>query len=542
MNGKMRTLLIALLCLLMAMPAYAAPQILMESESGAGPMWAGQSNLMYWNNDKGAALCSADGTALTGEMYDDFSYKNGYILANNVTGDALSNQGAFDGNGQIVVPFEYGIVAIKGSEWAIGYKVKKATTGEYDFGKYDAVNRESLNLVFYQADVYHLPEGTKMGEFARENFRDAQNVNHCLNIDNPATGEITTYDAGFNALGVVNSLYGDAFAPADYTTYYENGVYGVMDAAGNVVMQPTYQTVYTPSNGYARVNNGEKCGLINMKGELVVPVAYDSVEISIYGPDDGAGSTTIYGAMGYYMVVKDGKVGFVNEAGEETCPFSYAKEIVQNFAGASLHFTDLESNLRILAADGVETVLEGYSDISPLNHCSGMYYQVRDEAGYLGVIDWHGQVVLPCQYISLGVSGNGQYLIASNAGWNGFQMYKLSYPYVSVEAAEQPATETAEQPAAETAEQPAAEAAEQPATDNSAAASLLNSAITLLNTDAAANRDAVISLLENAAVMLADRSDISGLVSSAITLIDMDATANAAAATALLDNAMTMIK
>ena len=74
MNGKMRTLLIALLCLLMAMPAYAAPQILMESESGAGPMWAGQSNLMYWNNDKGAALCSADGTALTGEMYDDFSY------------------------------------------------------------------------------------------------------------------------------------------------------------------------------------------------------------------------------------------------------------------------------------------------------------------------------------------------------------------------------------------------------------------------------------------------------------------------------------
>lgn len=587
MKNKLRVVLAALLCLMLAVPAYAAAPILVRNGLTDGN-WIDGTNLLRISGKEGYGMSTIEGSALTGTLYTSFYYTNGYITANQSSLDDLNNDGAFDINGKIVVPFSYGEVKVLSSDWAIGVVLQECSADNYDYSSWGSSDK------FYQiqrVDVYHLPEGNKVAELARENYVDCYAVNHCINIQDRTTSVITTYDASFNALGTVSSVYGDDYAPADYETFRDNGQYGIMDAAGNVIMPASYATVYSYRYGYAEVSNGSLEGLVDLNGQLIVPVEYEAVKTTSYlamDPENKASSTG-YNAMGYFTVVKDGKVGFVNDSGEITYAPTYSKDIVECY-GASMGLTDLEGNFRLIAADGVETTITGYDKVSALYYASGIYFCVTDADGNKGLIDWHGNEVLPCEYVSMKASGDGQYLLVSK-DYSNYDLYQLSYDGIGAAAA--PATETAvEEPAVEetaaeetvaeetTAEAPAAEesssdtkssladkaagklngaaatesepAAEESteaadttetaAADYSAATALLNSAITLLNSDAAANKDAVVSLLNNATAALAGRDDVTILISSAITLLESDAAANGTSAAALLSNALILLQ
>ena len=64
-------------------------------------------------------------------------------------------------------------------------------------------------------------------------------------------------------LGTVKYSFDSDYATPDYTTYRENGRYGIKDAAGNIVMEPSYSSIDAFYGDYATVYNGEKYGLIN---------------------------------------------------------------------------------------------------------------------------------------------------------------------------------------------------------------------------------------------------------------------------------------
>lgn len=535
MKKTLRTLVIALLCLMLAIPASAAP-VLVQDNLDDDLRWVYGATLLRAAGKDGYSMNTVDGTALTGALYTNFTYDKGIITAAQYDVDELNYNGAFDETGKIIIPFEYGVIEVESSDWALAIVLETATADQYDYASW---SDDDAFYAIQRVDVYHLPEGNKVAELPRANFHEAQVVNHCINIQDRTTGAITTYDASFAALGTVENTYDDDYAPADLTTFRENGQYGIQDASGNVIMEPSFSSVYLNGNEYAVVSTGDFEGLVSLTtGEVVVPAEYDSVK-RMYNLPNGPEGAAGYEALGYFAVIKDGKLGFVTEGGKVTCEPKYSKDVAE-LNGASATLTDLEGNLRMISADGVESVIEGFERVYALEYGSGVYYKVSDADGNYGVIDWHGEEVLPCQYESVALSADGQYLLV-NVDYEKCQIYQMSYPTAG---AATPAAEADEAPAeaeVET-EAPADETAES-AADYTAVTGLINSAVTLLNTDAAANGAAAVSLLQSAVSTLGgDKADVVGLLNSAITLLSTDAATNGAAAVSLLQSAAGMLQ
>ena len=559
MKHKVQVWLTLLLCLLMAIPAYADAPVLVADNLTEHLSWVDGTSLLRVPGSDGYSMNTLDGTALTEPLYSNFFNLNGYIEAAKVDIDSYNCWGAFDTSGNVLIPFAYGDINVLSRDWALGIVLEDATADSYDYSSWTDSDK-FYNIA--RVDVYHMPEGNKVAELPRANYLDSYAVYDCLNIQNRADNVITTYDANFNVLGTVEHLYDSTFATPDYTTFRENGQYGIKDAAGNVIMAPSFYSVYDFRYGYAEVSDGESSGLVDTNGQVAVPVEYSDILISYYAPWSEAGETSAYNCCGYFGVVNaEEKVGYVNAAGEVTCEPKYSRDIV-TYNGASLTLVDLEGNTRLLAADGVETTLNGYSDVYVLHYSNGMYYRVTDaNTSLYGVIDWHGEVVLPCEYTSVTLSGDGQYLLACK-DWENYSIYQVSYPG-QASAAEPPVAESATEPEASGADVKAAltdkvkdiagaqdaeetteaEAGAPAASDAGDVVSVINSAITLLNTDAASNSAAAISLLQNARSMLKeDRPDLTPTLNAAITLLNEDAAANRAGVVTLLNSVLLMLK
>ena len=77
----------------------------------------------------------------------------------------------------------------------------------------------------------------------------------------------------------------------------QNGKQGFVDTAGNVVIEPKFNLVYSFVHAYAYAKNNDGEWFINKKGEIC---------FERLGQYDG----------GFAAVMKDGKWGFINENGE----------------------------------------------------------------------------------------------------------------------------------------------------------------------------------------------------------------------------------
>ena len=103
-----------------------------------------------------------------------------------------------------------------------------------------------------------------------------------------------------------------------------------------------------------------------------------------------------------------------------------SKDLVE-VNGASATYTDLEGKKHILAADGVDTVLdEAHQEIRPLYHGSGLLYEFQDADYKKGLIDWHGNELLPIGQYDLELSGDGRYLI-DNTDYDAGILYEVDY-------------------------------------------------------------------------------------------------------------------
>lgn len=556
MKKMIRILTVALLCLMIALPASAAAPVLYRDGLPYTRFISG-TNLLRVDGNEGEALSDIDGNLLTGNIYDNLYLDNGYITGAKTTVGGVNCYGALDLQGSVVIPFEYNIIKINGN-FGVGIALTDATSASYDYSNYDGDAFWNISKV----GIFNLSEAKQIAELTRDQYLDHDVVNDCINIQERLNSTITTYDEHFNALGTVKDTYSDDFAPQKYETFRENGQYGIKDREGNVIMKPSFQYVESLRYGHFIVSTGTHEGLVNEAGELVIPAEYDDIKYMYNQPYDATGRNYSYKTLGtYYCVVKDGKVGYITDNNVVTYAPRYSKDIV-DVNGASMTLTDLEGNMIMCAADGVETVISGYDRVYALDSGSGYYYRVTDSEGNYGVIDWHGEVVLPCEYDNVNMSGDGKYLLVSK-DYKNYQILALTYPTAA--AAEAPAAEAEEaaadapakgglaklgkknkgESAAETtdavvetpveAETPAAEE------NNNAAVGLLNSAITLLNTDAAANGASAVSLLNSAAALVGN-ADAANLLSSAATLLSTDAAGNASSAITLIQSALSLVK
>lgn len=173
------------------------------------------------------------------------------------------------------------------------------------------------------------------------------------------------------------------------------GKAGRMDMQGNVLIPAEYENLMVGDDGYARakLKRDEKMGLLDKAGKPLTEFKYDDIP-PIYLRGISVGPDTVTFISGYAPVEVDGKIGFINEQGEETLAPTYAKDAVE-LNGNTLLFADATGKKTLVAADGVVTELP-YKDVQRVyNGANGCLYAVTDEAGKTGVIDWHGNILVP---------------------------------------------------------------------------------------------------------------------------------------------------
>ena len=533
------------------------------------------TNLLRMRMKNGYALCDLNGQALTQEGYDSFRFDEGYIIAK-LYSDQINRCGLLALDGSIVLPMTYGDVEMVGENWAIGYTLKDATADHFD---YETWGDPAKYYLIDKVDVYFLPEKKLAGTLGRENFSDANDAGYNINIENRATGKAVCYDKDMNIVGEdLYSVYSDDYAVYDVQSFYENRRYGLKDAQGNVILKPTYDLIYSFYGDMAKVETAGKYGVIDKTGKELLAPAYDDIVSSYQGESAVNPDSTTLGIYDYYGVEIDGKFAYVNGAGEMTFQPKYAESVVDN-QGVSATLEDMEGKFHILAADGVETVVEGYQRVSSLYFSGGMMLRVTNKDYDYGVIDWHGAQILPCEYDDIALSGDGKYLLAQKN--NKTVIYAVSTDLdasdndasVSVAALETApvpakqesagaqsnvksgkaaaknaakgkgsAAEATAQPAPAATEEPIAQTQPDAPQENSAVIVLLDNAVMLLNADPVGSGAAAKGLIVSAATLLAGVNDAAvGMLNSAAMLLDVDAAANAVSVITLINTAKTML-
>ena len=541
---KALSLLLALaLCLCLTCTALAEVTFTSIATMSDGRFIYDSSLIRVQQND-GYHVLRIDGTDVTGEAYSsNFTYAYGYVCAALANG-GLNSFGVFDEQGNLLVPYQYGVVDILSKDWVVAIKISETSSTDYD---YTASSDNTKHFVIDSVDIYNLTKGACVGTLARDGYKDADDVYNVINIED-RKGVITSYDADFNALGTVKYSFDSDYATPEYTTYRENGRYGIKDAAGNIVMEPSYSSIDAFYGDYATVYNGEKYGLINDKGELIVPTQFDRVRRNYYGPYDRETGSDGYEAAGYFCVLSDGKVGFVNMKGEVTCEPKYSEKIMDVY-GASALYTDMENQMHLLSADNVDTIVN-YKYFHCLEGSSGLLFKATSKDNKYGVVDWHGNVVLPCEYTSISLSGDGRYLLVLKDYKSMYELFSVDY---GLETAATAQTAVAAQGAANarsaissltsgTQEQqaPAVEVPVQTTSGLTDAKVIVGSIITLLEADAAANKLTITMLLDDVLVLSQDVG-VQTIVTSVKTLIETDAVTNAATAVTLLRSIETLL-
>ena len=399
---------------------------------------------------------------------------------------------------------------------------------------YRSYSDDNTYYLISTVDFYFLPEARLAGSLPRTNYSNARAYGEVINIEDRATSTVTAYDKNFAPLGTVRYTSDNSFAP-HYSSFSSNGQQGLMDPDGNIVMNPAYRYVSTDVyGGYFTVSTGDKYGLADLSGNVVIPADYDRIKYCYYAPGvagEGKGDYA-YSVFGYVCVENNNKLGYYSLAAGETCPPKYASTNLDN-NGASALFTDMAGNINILAADGVETMLEGFERVSDLDYTGGMYYRTTNADYDYGMIDWHGVEILPCEYNTLSTSGSGRYLLTQKTYKDPYIVYALDYS--AFEAA--PAPAVVEQPATDPAQVTEQPATQQPAEgSNSAVVLIIDQAIAMLST----NPTLSATLLDSAALMLQDNPNALAIVNSAATLLRADS-ANAETVSTLLTTLKTLL-
>jgi len=400
--------------------------------------WVLEGSQIIAETDTGYALMDLDGNMLTDAVYgSSMHYICGYITAQTQEND-INTSGAFAEDGSIVIPFQYADIKILSNDWAVAIAVTEAEAEEqYDYETWGSDTRWKITT----ADVYYLPEQKCVATLDRTAYEDAAAAGQYINIKNRDTGVVSGYDSEFNEVETdLYSVWDDAYVSDEYVAYYDSelSAYGLKDAEGNIVVEPAYDYMYEETSEYFSVEKEEKYGLIDLEGNLIVPVEYEEFDNSYYHPVDIDGKDYELEAAGYFCVIADGKMGYVREGGEVTCEPTYSADEMDNY-GVSAQLTDTEGKVHIVSADGCDSVLEGYKNVNILDFTSGFFYEVTDEDYNYGMVDWHGNVIIPCAYTNVDVSGDGKYVMIQSDYDQPYQIYELEYP---VELAEDEEIET----------------------------------------------------------------------------------------------------
>lgn len=137
---------------------------------------------------------------------------------------------------------------------------------------------------------------------------------------------------------IVDPIYDECygFAGEDLAVIYKDEKYGYLHKSGKVVIPPIYQDAYDFEGGRAIVKLNGKYGLINTKHTVKAPFEFESIET--------------LDTEGHYTAQKGTGWGVIDSEGKTRLPFEYRHNLVE---GAGFYHTSVngEANQSIFNSD-----------------------------------------------------------------------------------------------------------------------------------------------------------------------------------------------
>jgi len=302
-------------------------------------------------------------------------------------------------------------------------RLKESTKENYDYQALFGGYGSGYYLV-EDRTFYNMKTGKAVGSIPRDGY-DSVNVYPGFLVVEDLQGKNTVYGADFTPLGEAEKVYygyvfeknGDQWevrragdGQAVFATPYEVSGYNRYDGTfrtsdkgkagrlgpdGALMVKPAFENLYDYSGGFIRAKQERdgKMGVLDEQGNAVVPFLYDDVVIT-YVRGLSVGPDTLTFVRGYAPVELDRKIGFVSRDGTETLKPTYVKDAVKVKANTLL-IIDAAGKITLVAADGTVTGLPYAEAQHVQNAADGRLVQVKNEEGLYGIVDWHGNLVLP---------------------------------------------------------------------------------------------------------------------------------------------------
>ena len=366
--------------------------------------------------------------------FQDLSYVgNGYF---STTGkNSLNGKALMDSAGILVTGFEYGAFEVLGKNWGMGIKIKETAGEPYDYTGFWNDNK----YIITETDFIDLKSRNCVGTLRREQYKVGKIVGGDYLLIEDRNGSIQLYD---NKMKPVNSTFksrsdeelevkrelgtylvsritGETVAEGIVASYEINRTdffavrgsktgskRGIMDRTGKMLSSFDYDDIDLVSSdgSCVVVSQNEKKGLFSLiDAKLVVPCKYDAILKNSMG----------YIQNGYIAVEVDGKIGYVNLTGKITCEPQYAKNAVK-IIGCTMYANEIDGGVVVISADG--TITRGIKEIDSYN-CStdGYFLSVKGDNDEWGILDWHGNVVIPCNNESSYIIYGNNSIVSNNS-------------------------------------------------------------------------------------------------------------------------------
>ena len=374
------------------------------------------------------ALADFNGNLLTEYIYDSsFNIKNGLVEARENLRNVSNTAGVLAADGSVLIPAQYAEVEIFGAHWAAGIMLSETNSMDYDYSSWSSDRKYIID----QMDLYFVSgnQAIKRASLTREEYGYIETNGEYINIED-RTGTVRTYDGSFNLLSTeATSVYNfDLVDTKKYSSYSDPDtyLYGIQDGMGNKVTAPFASYIYDEKNGYikytAEQSDGKsKKGLVNVRGEEILPAVFDDIYEDGYGPYSEDYETDYrYDMKGYFKIIQDDKLGYAVTGGRLTCEPKYASSAMSAY-GVAAYYQNPDGSYILISADGVETRIDT-EYLNVISRASGFLWEAYDDK--YSILDWHGNVLLE-DTGSYTVTQDGNYLTTKKDGV--LSIYQINY-------------------------------------------------------------------------------------------------------------------
>lgn len=188
----------------------------------------------------------------------------------------------------------------------------------------------------------------------------------------------------------------------DYLRYHDQGKLGLMNIRGEAVLPPVYSRIFDFNNGYAKVVQDStrfgdnQIGMVDEQGRVIVRCMYD-----------GLGEASDDRIMAFAVQ----KYGYLDLKGRVAIPFNYDSA------------TDFKDHMAIVSKDNLYGVIDaGGRQVLPFEYRQLRYFGnslfAASRQLKWGIIDSSGREIIPFIYDSVGEIYNDRYItVQKNQKW-----------------------------------------------------------------------------------------------------------------------------